>query len=142
MRYMIQFSILMLYAKYQKAGLCGSREKCDRNFLWWWRWHKTTSLYVASTKAGRCHKNTLNPFCSTNLYSITIIKKNTIQPFTWYTTCARKQIWLYQHSGIRSWQDTNWFSLFCSKHALCIQKGYCNIESHNFTITLCLVCWN
>ena len=34
MRYMIQFSILMLCAKYQEAGLCGSREKCDRNFLW------------------------------------------------------------------------------------------------------------
>ena len=33
MRYMIQFSILMLCAKYQEAGLCGSREKCDRNFL-------------------------------------------------------------------------------------------------------------
>ena len=29
----IQFSILMLCAKYQEAGLCGSREKCDRNFL-------------------------------------------------------------------------------------------------------------
>ena len=32
-------SILMLCAKYQEAGLCGSREKCDRNFLW--RWRKT-----------------------------------------------------------------------------------------------------
>ena len=30
---MIQFSILMLCAKYQEAGLCGSREKCDRNYL-------------------------------------------------------------------------------------------------------------
>ena len=27
------FSILMLCAKYQEAGLCGSREKCDRNYL-------------------------------------------------------------------------------------------------------------
>ena len=26
-------SILMLCAKYQEAGLCGSREKCDRNYL-------------------------------------------------------------------------------------------------------------
>ena len=26
---MIEFSILMLCAKYQEAGLCGSREKCD-----------------------------------------------------------------------------------------------------------------
>ena len=26
-------SILMLCAKYQEAGLCGSREKCDRDFL-------------------------------------------------------------------------------------------------------------
>ena len=34
MRYTIQFSILMLCAKYQEASLCGSREKCDRNFLW------------------------------------------------------------------------------------------------------------
>ena len=43
MRYAIQFSILMLCAKYQKAGLCGSREKCDRNFLWRRRRrHKTT----------------------------------------------------------------------------------------------------
>ena len=33
LRYTIQFSILMLCAKYQKAGLCGSREKCDRNYL-------------------------------------------------------------------------------------------------------------
>ena len=29
MHYTIQFSILMLCAKYQEAGLCGSREKCD-----------------------------------------------------------------------------------------------------------------
>ena len=27
------FSILMLCAKYQEAGLCGYREKCDRNFV-------------------------------------------------------------------------------------------------------------
>ena len=40
MCYMIQFSILMLCAKYQEAGLCGSQEKCDRNFLW--RRRKTT----------------------------------------------------------------------------------------------------
>ena len=40
MRYTIQFSILMLCAKYQEAGLCGSREKCDRNFVW--RRRKTT----------------------------------------------------------------------------------------------------
>ena len=33
LRYTIQFSILMLCAKYQEAGLCGSREKCDRNYL-------------------------------------------------------------------------------------------------------------
>ena len=32
MRYTMQFSILMLCAKYQEAGLSGSREKCDRNF--------------------------------------------------------------------------------------------------------------
>ena len=31
--YMIQFSILMLCAKYQEAGLCGSWEKCDRNYF-------------------------------------------------------------------------------------------------------------
>jgi len=29
--YTIQFSILMLCAKYQEAGLCGSWEKCDKN---------------------------------------------------------------------------------------------------------------
>ena len=33
MRPTIQFSILMLCGKYQEAGLCGSREKCDRNYL-------------------------------------------------------------------------------------------------------------
>ena len=33
LRYTIQFSILMLCAKYQEAGMCGSREKCDRNYL-------------------------------------------------------------------------------------------------------------
>ena len=33
LRYTIQFSILMLCAKYQEAGLCGSRKKCDRNYL-------------------------------------------------------------------------------------------------------------
>ena len=33
LRNTIQFSILMLCAKYQEAGLCGSREKCDRNYL-------------------------------------------------------------------------------------------------------------
>ena len=33
LRCTIQFSILMLSAKYQGACLCGSREKCDRNFL-------------------------------------------------------------------------------------------------------------
>ena len=33
LRYTIQFSILMLCAKYMKAGLCGSRKKCDRNYL-------------------------------------------------------------------------------------------------------------
>ena len=33
MRYTIQFFILMLCAKYQEGGLCGSREKCDRNYL-------------------------------------------------------------------------------------------------------------
>ena len=33
LRYTIQFSTLMLCAKYQEAGLCGSREKCDRNYL-------------------------------------------------------------------------------------------------------------
>ena len=42
LRYTIQFSILMLCAKYQKAGLCGSREKCDRIFLWRRRRRKTT----------------------------------------------------------------------------------------------------
>ena len=31
--YTIQFSILVPCAKYQEAGLCGSREKCDRNYL-------------------------------------------------------------------------------------------------------------
>ena len=31
--YTIQFSILMLCAKYQEAGLCGSWEKCDRNYF-------------------------------------------------------------------------------------------------------------
>ena len=34
LRYTIQFSILMLWAKYQKAGLCGSREKWDIIVLW------------------------------------------------------------------------------------------------------------
>ena len=29
--YTIQLSILMLCAKYEEAGLCGSREKCDKN---------------------------------------------------------------------------------------------------------------
>ena len=33
MCYTIQFSILMLCAKYQEAGFCSSREKCDRNYL-------------------------------------------------------------------------------------------------------------
>ena len=35
MRYTIhvQFFILMICAKYQEAGLCGSREKCDKNNL-------------------------------------------------------------------------------------------------------------
>ena len=33
MRYTIQFSILMFCAKYQEAGLCGSRNKCDKNYL-------------------------------------------------------------------------------------------------------------
>ena len=33
MRYTVQCSILMLCAKYQEAGLCGSREKCDRNYI-------------------------------------------------------------------------------------------------------------
>ena len=33
LRYTIQFSILMLCAKYQEAGLCGSPDKCDRNYL-------------------------------------------------------------------------------------------------------------
>ena len=33
LRNTIQFSILMLCARYQEAGLCGSREKCDRNYL-------------------------------------------------------------------------------------------------------------
>ena len=32
-RYTIRFSILMLCAKYQEAALCGSREKCDKNYL-------------------------------------------------------------------------------------------------------------
>ena len=36
----------MLCAKYQEAGLCGSREKCDRNYL--------VSKFA---KAGRRHKN-------------------------------------------------------------------------------------
>lgn len=31
--YRIQFSILMLCAKYQEAGLCGSWEKCDRYYF-------------------------------------------------------------------------------------------------------------
>ena len=43
LRYTIQLSILMLCAKYQKAGLFGSREKCDRNFLWRRR-RKTTEV--------------------------------------------------------------------------------------------------
>ena len=33
LRYTIQFSTLMLYAKYQEAVLYGLREKCDRNYL-------------------------------------------------------------------------------------------------------------
>ena len=34
LRYTIQFSVLMLCAKSQEAGLCGSNvEKCDRNYL-------------------------------------------------------------------------------------------------------------
>ena len=33
LRYTIQFSILMLCAKYQEAGLSGSQEKCERNYL-------------------------------------------------------------------------------------------------------------
>ena len=44
MRYTIQFSILMFCAKYQEAGLCGSWEKCDRNFLWRRRRRKTTEV--------------------------------------------------------------------------------------------------
>ena len=40
MHYTLQFSIQMLCAKYQEAGLCASREKCDRDFLW--RRRKTT----------------------------------------------------------------------------------------------------
>ena len=43
LRYTIQFSILMLCDKYQEAGLCGSWEKCDRNFLWRRR-RKTTEV--------------------------------------------------------------------------------------------------
>ena len=31
--YTIQFSILVLCAKYQEDGLSGSPEKCDRNYL-------------------------------------------------------------------------------------------------------------
>ena len=33
MRYTIQDSILMLCAKYQEAGLCGSRVKCDKKYF-------------------------------------------------------------------------------------------------------------
>ena len=47
LRYTIQFSILMLCAKYKETGLCGSWEKCDRNFLWRRRWRrrrKTTEV--------------------------------------------------------------------------------------------------
>ena len=33
LRYTIQFSILVLCAKYQEDGHSGSREKCDRNYL-------------------------------------------------------------------------------------------------------------
>ena len=40
MCYTIQFSILMLCAKYQEAGLCGSREKCDR------RWRRKTTEVI------------------------------------------------------------------------------------------------
>ena len=42
--YTIQFSILMLFAKYKEAGLSGSREKCDRYFLWRWRRRKRTDI--------------------------------------------------------------------------------------------------
>ena len=46
MRYTIQFSILMFCAKYQEAGLCGSREKCDRNYLS----HQTGIEHAANSK--------------------------------------------------------------------------------------------
>ena len=56
----------MLCAKYQEAGLCGSTEKCDRNFFCdadddnarRQKW----SLYVASVKAGRRHTNNHRSF--------------------------------------------------------------------------------
>ena len=77
LRYTIQFSILMLCVKYQEAGLCGSREKCDREIFCdadandnARRRCKTTtqddgywSLYVA--KAGRRHNEQLHGFICT-----------------------------------------------------------------------------
>ena len=49
----IQFSILMLCAKYQEAGLCGCDADADDDARWWIVIH----IYVASAKAGRRHNN-------------------------------------------------------------------------------------
>ena len=50
MRYTIQFSILMLCAIYQEAGLSGSLEKCDRNYL------VSKYAYVHNIQSGVKHK--------------------------------------------------------------------------------------
>ena len=91
LRYTIQFSILMLSAKYQDACLCGSWEKCDRNFLWCRRRRKTTDSdpYMSPPlkRAGNTITNLIkyinNTYCnkvniSANFYSTEQIKYNVI----------------------------------------------------------------
>ena len=60
MRYTIQFSILMFCAKYLEAGLCGSREKCDRNFLRRRRRRKTTDSDPTMSPPQKRAGNTIN----------------------------------------------------------------------------------
>ena len=67
MRYTIQFSILMLCANYQEAGLFGSQEKCDRNFLWRRR-RKTTDtdsyMWPPLKRAGDTITHSLHKQCT------------------------------------------------------------------------------
>ena len=129
LRYTIQFSILMLCAKYQEAGLCGSWEKCDRNYLvskfaytvcpQYSKLHKTGSGHMPQIQ--NCITRYSSPYwCSVpNIRKLACVvpEKNVTEIFC--DADARRQKWsLYVASAKAGRRHNNEWNMQCSKSIL------------------------